>query len=583
MAVSPKATEAGQPRQAGTFRSYLRTRLIASVFLMVAMLSGILLYFLNQALEFQFLARAQAEKSLAEKIVQDRIRRIEKRLNDIVNNNTVKVTLMLGVKPQLKENLQQICPPVDGANYFVQGGPDKEFYPETPKTLIRLIQTAGSQIVEGKPYLLPDQWVLIFSQPIKRDEETIGTAYCVYNLSQDATLDLQLSQIGNNWFYLKVPGGLKSLDSAFRQITFSQHPTLTRQDVFLPYTWGAIAGITSRSHLFESLYYFVPMQPLEEIKTKMLYVIGGLSLLLVAMTQPFATLLTRRLSAPLKEMAAEAQAISNGEKIDGFDLPGKQFVEFQQLAQTFNFMLHQLHVAQEDSRYRELFDHVTDIVWIQDLEGNILETNEFGYQLLGYTREELLSFNSHEICFPEEPAQVVKTLQEQGEVVYKEHRQNKQGQKIPFDRDAGCILTVARDITTLREAEAFIKQQNLILESMVAERTADLSLALAELERAKQTAESANIAKSQFLANMSHEIRTPLNGMLGIIELLHLTELTDKQRRYLGDARKSGELLLGIVNDILDISRIEASKLALEDIPFDLSRIVEEVVNLAGC
>ena len=101
----------------------------------------------------------------------------------------------------------------------------------------------------------------------------------------------------------------------------------------------------------------------------------------------------------------------------------------------------------------------------------------------------------------------------------------------------------------------------------------------ADLFREKQKAEAASKAKSQFLANMSHEIRTPMNGVLGMAELLLLTNLTDKQRRYAEQVRGSGTQLLRIINDILDFSKIEAGKLVLEDVPFDLSTVVTETVG----
>ena len=101
----------------------------------------------------------------------------------------------------------------------------------------------------------------------------------------------------------------------------------------------------------------------------------------------------------------------------------------------------------------------------------------------------------------------------------------------------------------------------------------------ADLYQEKERAEAASRAKSQFLANMSHEIRTPMNGVLGMAELLLLTNLTDKQRRYVEQIRGSGTQLLHVINDILDFSKIEAGKLVLEDIPFDLSTVVTETVE----
>lgn len=100
-----------------------------------------------------------------------------------------------------------------------------------------------------------------------------------------------------------------------------------------------------------------------------------------------------------------------------------------------------------------------------------------------------------------------------------------------------------------------------------------------DLSREKERAEEASLAKSRFLANMSHEIRTPMNGVLGMAELLLLTNLTDKQRRYAEQIRGSGTQLLHVINDVLDFSKIEAGKIVLEHSPFDLSSVISETVE----
>ena len=100
------------------------------------------------------------------------------------------------------------------------------------------------------------------------------------------------------------------------------------------------------------------------------------------------------------------------------------------------------------------------------------------------------------------------------------------------------------------------------------------------LKEQVEKAEAASLAKSQFLANMSHEIRTPMNGVLGMAELLSQTQLTDKQRKYVETIGSSGKTLLNVINDILDLSKIEAGKLELVYSDFNLREMIEEATDL---
>ena len=141
----------------------------------------------------------------------------------------------------------------------------------------------------------------------------------------------------------------------------------------------------------------------------------------------------------------------------------------------------------------------------------------------------------------------------------------------------GTRLPVSLTVTAVRDADGAINGFLGVAKDISAERAATAALAAA-----RDQAQAASVAKSQFLANMSHEIRTPMNAIIGMLQLLHHTDMSALQRDYAGKSQAAAKSLLGLLNDILDFSRVEAGKMTLEAVSFGCDALLRELSTIVS-
>ncbi len=215
--------------------------------------------------------------------------------------------------------------------------------------------------------------------------------------------------------------------------------------------------------------------------------------------------------------------------------------------------------------------------------GAVLNVNDSWLAMTGETRESIIGHTAR-FMWPsgEQALRFVASLKEHGRLQGWEQTFLKRSgeafeaeisSQVLIMRGEPVILSTLVDISKRKQAERALRELAATLEQRVDERTA-------ELAAARDEAKAASRAKSAFLANMSHEIRTPMNAIIGLTHILRSSATTAVDRERLGKVAEAAQHLLEIINDILDLSKIDAGKLELEDMPFDLEALLQRASGL---
>ncbi|WP_156901805.1 hybrid sensor histidine kinase/response regulator [Azohydromonas australica] len=326
--------------------------------------------------------------------------------------------------------------------------------------------------------------------------------------------------------------------------------------------------------------------------------------LAIAIGIALAILAGRAIVAPLRLIGQRAQAVARSDAAIAEPPPPVRIDELDGLRLSLEdasavMQRRAASLQESEQRFRTLFNASPVALFVIDPSNDhIVDINQQAVEQLGFERGGLVGRRVQEVDVFLDPQsrQKVRTAMMAGQSVeFESQHRTCQGEirdvlvraQVAQLDGRPLIYSSALDITDRKRAAVALEESRLQLERYnedlareVEARTTELLQRQQELEMARDAAEQANRSKSAFLANMSHEIRTPMNAVLGLVYLLEREELSAAARELVRKVHNAGRSLLGIINDVLDYSKIEAGRLELEDAPFELADVLDNLSTI---
>ncbi len=230
-----------------------------------------------------------------------------------------------------------------------------------------------------------------------------------------------------------------------------------------------------------------------------------------------------------------------------------------------------------EERHRLVAEHAKDVIWTIELDGTTSYVSPAVEHVRGFTPEECLRHSLEETLIPESRAAAIAYLQSLQEAVAAGRRpETYRGEQGYWRKDGSIFWADVIAIPLLRADGSFV--QLLGMSRDISEHKMMQQM----MKDARDAADAANHAKSEFLANMSHEIRTPMNAVIGLSNLLRESSSLETQHKYADQIHRAGTALLGVLDDVLDYSKIEAGQLQIESAPLRMSEVVHSCKAMFG-
>jgi PAS domain S-box-containing protein len=543
--------------------------LVALVSLSVLLILGALYSYFGKQVESEFNKKLLAQKGQVEIILKNRFSEIRQVLQDLSSDNIILVTVMLEAKTQLQDRIIQNYPPKDGVYCFVkkigETSPAPGGYPGlSPRLIVSSIAQGpyGDIVEEGKTIRI----LWLFSTPVMHQTRRMGTGYALYDLAQDHNLKEIIHQtVDGDISIIKSDHLLNFATGTSLPLSASLQQKISRRHEFHPLSKNVIV---SKLDGFGNLFFQSSTESLIREKRKITLWMGLFSILILAVSIVTSVFLGKKMVTPLREMTKKAIQISEGQKDLLFEISKKNYWEFNQLSQAFNYMLKNLKDAEEYSRYRELLQNVDDAVYILDLDGNVVEANDAAYSQLGYSRDEFFKLNIDRIIPQEDTNSIIEQLGQEDQtpnpkkIIIQTKHYTTQGQAIEVEihsraityRGRNVILNVARNISERIEAEEEKKRLE------------------AQLNHAQKMEAIGTLA-----GGVAHDFNNLLMGIQGYISLMRLdTDPDDANGKYLGGMEENVMSAANLTEQLLGFAR----KGKYTPRPTNLNEIVEKSTRM---
>jgi PAS domain S-box-containing protein len=453
-------------KQGIRFSSFLMTSFVSQAAGCVLLISLCLYFYFDSRITGEFRDKLRAQQGQAELILEKRMDEVQRRLKDLSLDNTTRVTMMLGVTPQLDERIRMGYPAENGTYFFVRTGEAEEWLPRDypgldPELLRACLPSPGSWHPGRKAGA--DRLVWYFTAPVMRRTELLGTAFALYDPTEDQELatSIRHAMAEGSDLILRGPRGPVSVKNGNRL-------DLPAGATHLEASPGGGEHAITPLAAYPDFYFLASLAKLKQEKQKLALLLGLLSLLAMALSASLGVLIGNQMARPLKRLAAKAQEISEAKKESLFEGVSIH-PEFNQLSQAFNSMITSL--AEEKSRYTELLRHIGDAVYILDPEGRIVEANEATGRQLGCGARSLAGRIANDFLPSADLAFLLARLDEAADrtsrgITIRSRHLAADGRRIPVEINSRAIsyggqkviLNVARDLTSRMEAEQALRE-----------------------------------------------------------------------------------------------------------------------------